>query len=122
MPISIYGTRNNDPPQWFFDTDSKKTLFSERDEQKVLREKRKAKAAAEKKERERLEKRRREQKRLEEKHINERLEKQRRANEVQGRIRQLTSRVMADKTDSKARSELSYAKTQLFWINNVPAP
>ena len=55
----------------------------------------------------------------EEKAAQQRRERNRKAAALQGRIAQLRSRIMANKYDKKASSELSMAKTQLYWLTNA---
>lgn len=42
----------------------------------------------------------------------------RRASQLQGRIAQLRSKIMANHSDKTAQAELSMAKTQLYWVLN----
>ncbi len=55
----------------------------------------------------------------EEKAAQIRRERNRKAAALQGRIAQLRSRIMTNKDDKKAFSELSMAKTQLYWLTNA---
>lgn len=108
--------------QWYYDAKRNRMFLPESEEQARLRAQRQAKSKAEKKEREELNRKRRARERQEEAQRLERRRVQYRADELQGRIKQLTSKIMANQHDDKARAELSYARTQLFWVNNLPAP
>lgn len=55
----------------------------------------------------------------EERAAQQKREQNQKAAALQGRIAQLRSRIMVNKQDKKAYSELSMAKTQLFWLTNA---
>lgn len=122
MTSSISATHNNDPPKWYYDAKRKTVLFPESENAKAAEAARKAKAAAERKEQEAIFKKRRAQQRLEEKRLQEKRDADRRVSNIEGRIKQLTTKALADKSDTKSRSELSYARTQLFWARNAHSP
>lgn len=55
----------------------------------------------------------------EEKLAQQRHERTRKENQLRGRIAYLRSKLMSNRQDSSAASELSMAQTQLYWVSNA---
>ena len=119
MAVTVLSWGENDTTQWFYDSSRSRMLHQDPQPVRDARAQREQKAKAAREERKKWEEARRRSKQFDEKRLRERRDSERRTYEIKGRVDMLRKRVAGNADDDAARSELSYARAQLFWARDA---
>lgn len=119
MSVLIWGSQSNDSGTWYYDSRRSRAVYQESQREYDSRVQRERRSKEIKKEREQWDEMRRRARQFEDKKLQEKHDSDRKNYQIKNRVDMLRNHLAVYGDDDAARSELQYAKAQLFWSANT---